>query len=106
MDRLVSGAARGEWPVRPVEGPAGVTFETRGADTVGAVVSGIDPRESDLTPAEAAAVRRALGVSPLTDARFAEARFGGGRRADLSTALLVLALLLAGIEVGVAWRTR
>jgi hypothetical protein len=106
IDRLVSIAARRESPVATAEGPAGVSFETRGADTVGAIVFGPDPRESDLTPADAPAVRRALGVSPLTDARFAAARFGGGRRADLSTALLMLAAVLAGLELAVAWRTR
>jgi hypothetical protein len=106
VDRLVNGVARGERPVRWIEGATGVTFETRGADTVGATVSGLDPRESDLTPAGPDTVRRALGAAPLTDARFAAARFGGGRREDLSAALLVVALLLAGLEVVVAWRTR
>ena len=106
VDRLVNGVARGERPVRWSEGAADVTFETRGADTIGATVSGVDPRESDLTPAGPETVRRALGAAPLTDARFAAVRFGGGRREDLSTALLVVATVLAGLEVLVAWRTR
>lgn len=106
VDRLVNGAARGERPVRSREGIPGVTFETRGADTIGATVSGLDPRESDLTPAGPDTVRRALGAAPLTDARFAATRFGGGRRGDLSTLLLVVALLIGGLEMVVAWRTR
>jgi len=106
VDRLVNGAARGERPVRWSEGAAAVTFETRGADTIGANVSGLDPRESDLTTAGPELARRALGAAPLTDARFAAARFGGGRRQDLSALLLVAALLLAGLESVVVWRTR
>lgn len=106
VDRLVNGVVRGERPVRAVVGVPGVAFEMQGADTVGATVSGLDARESDLTPAEPDVVRRVLGAAPISDGEFAAARFGGGRRADLSTALLVVALLLAGLEVVVAWRTR
>jgi hypothetical protein len=106
LDRLVNGAARGERPVRTQDGNAGVAFEVRGADTVGAVVSGPDPRESDLTPAAPDVVERAIGAPALADARFARARFGGGRRADVAGGLLLVALLLAAVESVVAWRTR
>jgi hypothetical protein len=106
LDRLANGAARGERPVRTKHGNAGVAFEVRGADTVGAVVSGPDPRESDLTPAAPDVVERAIGAPALADARFARARFGGGRRADVAGGLLLVALLLAAVESVVAWRTR
>ena len=82
----------------------------RGADTVGATVFGPDPRESDLTPATPAVVTAALGgkdrAVALNADRFAAERFSGTRRADASGLLLVLALLLAAAELGVATRTR
>jgi hypothetical protein len=106
VDRLVNRVARGEGAVGTVVGAPGVAFAVRGRDTVGATVSAPDPRESDLTVAPPAVVRRALGAAPLGAARFAAERFGGARRADLGGVLLVLALLLAGVEGWVAWRTR
>jgi len=42
----------------------------------------------------------------LSDARFAAERFAGTRRADTSSMLLVLALILAAAELAVATRTR
>jgi hypothetical protein len=42
----------------------------------------------------------------LSDTRFAAERFAGTRRADVSALLLVLALLLAATEIGVATLTR
>ncbi len=106
VDRLVNRVARGESAVTVVAGAPGVAFTVRGRDTVGATVSAPDPRESDLTPARPAEVRRALGAAPLAAERFAAARFGGARRADLGAGLLLLALLLAALELWVAWRTR
>jgi Aerotolerance regulator N-terminal len=104
VNRVVSGAA----DVVTAEGPPHVEFQVRGADTVGATVYGLDPRESDLTPATADLVAAALGptVQVLNDARFAVERFAGTRRADASTVLLVFALLLAATELGVATLTR
>jgi hypothetical protein len=70
------------------------------------MVYGPDPRESDLTPASRALARRVLGgAEVLSDAEFAGAAFAGTRRADASGFLLVLALLLAGAELGVATLT-
>ena len=106
IERLVSRAVRGERAVRRMSGPPEVRFEVAGDDTIGATVGALDPRESDLTVAAPAAVRRALGVAPLDAAAFATARFGGTRRADASAALLVLAILLAATEAAIAWRTR
>ena len=102
VDALVNRLARGEAAVGSAEGTVGVEFRTRGADTVGATVSAPDPRESDLTRAPAAVVERALGALVLDERRFAAARFTGTRRADASGLVLVLALLVAAVELGVA----
>jgi hypothetical protein len=106
VDALLNRVARGEAPVRFVEGPSAVVFERRGADTIGAVVYGPDPRESDLTPASAAQSRAALSATVLEDAAFGAAIYAGIRRADVSGLLLGLALVLAAIETVVAIRTR
>ena len=107
VDALLNRLARGEAPVSEVEGVPGVAFRTRGADTVGAIVSGPDPRESDLTPAPAALVRDVLGAEVLDAKALDAARFGGGAgRSDASGPLLVLALLVAAAELGVATFTR
>src|SRR5437773_2694698 len=58
VDALMNRLARGEAPVSEVEGDPRVEFRTRGADTIGPTVYGLDPRESDLTPAVAALARR------------------------------------------------
>jgi hypothetical protein len=92
--------------VTTAEGLPHVEFRVAGGDTIGATVYGPDPRESDLTPADAALAARALGARVLSDAPFAAARFTGTRGADLSGLLLVLALCLAGVELGVASVTR
>jgi hypothetical protein len=105
VDALVNRLARGEAPVAETEGPPGVMFQIRGADTVGATVSGPDPRESDLTPATADLVRGTIGAELLDEARFAAERFAGTRRADVSGLLLALALLVAVVELGVATLT-
>ena len=106
VDALVNRLARGEAPITDVEGSPGVEFRTRGADTIGAIVSGLDPRESDLTPASPALVRDVLGADVLEGTAFAAARFAGAGRRDGSGLLLMLALLIALAELGVATRTR
>jgi len=106
VDALVNRLARGEAPVSEVEGAPGVEFRTRGADTVGAIVSGPDPRESDLTPAPATLVRDQLGAEVLDAAALDAARFAGAGKSDASGPLLVLALLVAAAELAVATFTR
>jgi hypothetical protein len=106
VDALVNRMARGETAAREAEGPVAVRFERRGADTIGVIVSGPDPRESDLTPAAPALVRRVLAAQLLDGAALGAARFAGARRAEAASALLALALLLALVELAVAWRTR
>jgi aerotolerance regulator-like protein len=105
VDALVNRLTRGEEAIAEREGAPRLEFQTRGADTVGATVWGPDPRESDLTPAPADLVRRALGADVLDDARFAAERFVGTRRAEVSGVLLTLALLVAVVELGVATLT-
>jgi hypothetical protein len=105
IDALVNRFARGESPVTEREGAARVEFERLGPDTVGATLYGPDARESDLTLADPALVRRALGAELLTDGDFGSAAFAGLRRADLSGVLLVLAMLLALGELAAATLT-
>ena len=110
VDALVNRIVMGEAEVAASEGAPHVEFRTRGTDTIGATVFGPDARESDLTPATAALVTAALGgkdrTSVLSADRFAAEGFSGTRRADASGILLLLALLLAAGELGVATRTR
>ncbi len=106
LDALVNRLARNEAPVTEAEGTSRVEFRTRGADTLGATVFGPDPRESDLTPAEAGLARDVLGADVLDDASFSAARFAGTGRSDVSGLLLAFALLLALAELGVATLTR
>jgi hypothetical protein len=110
VDALVNRIVMGEAEVAASEGAPHVEFRTRGTDTIGATVFGPDARESDLTPATAALVSAALGgkdrTSVLSADRFAAEGFSGTRRADASGVLLLLALLLAAAELGVATRTR
>jgi hypothetical protein len=110
IDALSNRIVRGEADVTTAEGAPRVEFRRRGADTTGATVFGPDPRESDLTPAPKSLAETALGgedrVEVLGDAEFASERFSGTRRTDGSGFLLVLALLLAASELGVATRTR
>jgi hypothetical protein len=106
VDALVNRLARGEAPISEVEGAPRVKFLTRGADTVGATVYGLDSRESDLTPASPALVHDVLGAEVLDEPAFAAARFAGAGRRDGSGLLLVLALLGALVELAVATRTR
>jgi len=106
IDALVNRVARGEAPISEVEGAPRVEFLTRGADTVGATVYGLDPRESDLTPASPALVHDVLGAELLDEGAFVAARFAGAGRRDGSGLLLMLALLSALVELAVATRTR
>jgi len=106
VDALVNRLARGEAPVAEAEGAPRVEFRTRGTDTVGATVYGIDARESELAAAPPALVRRLLGAEVLEDPAFAAARFAGTGRADGSWLLLALALVVAVVELGVATLTR
>ena len=106
VDALANRIVRGEADVDEAEGAARVEFVVAGADTTGATVFRVDPRESDLTPARAALARRALGAELARDADFAAAAFAGPRLAEVSGLLLVAALLLAAAELGVATLTR
>jgi len=106
LEALIGRVARGESPVATAEGVPGVTFSVRGADTLGATVSGPDPRESDLTPADPGEVARALAADVEDSAGFAARRFASGRERDLSGLLLLFALALAVTELSVATLTR
>jgi hypothetical protein len=106
LDELVNVMAQGETPVSDTVGPPGIVFRTSGRDTTGAVVAGPDPRESDLTSASPAALRLALGGQTYAGSRFADSGFTGSARGDAGGVLLILALLLAAAEWGVAMSTR
>jgi hypothetical protein len=110
VDALVNRIVIGEAAVASAEGAPRVEFRMRGTDTIGATVFGPDARESDLTPATTALATSALGgkdrAQVLSAERLAGERFSGTRRADAGGLLLVLALLLAATELGVATRTR
>ncbi len=109
MPDLATQAAREgrRWPVeggaafRPPE--AGLYFILDGSDTIGGVSVNLDPRESQLAPAEASALRSlwpGARVVSLEDA--AGAAFAGAGQASLQGPLLWLALLLGLVEVGLA----
>lgn len=102
VDALANRLVRGEASVTWEEGRPRIAFATRGFDTVGATVYGLDPRESDLSPATPDDAARALGAEVLDPRRFATERFAGGRRTDVSGLLLVLALVVALAELGLA----
>lgn len=106
VDALVNRFARGEAAVEERVGALHVAFRTVGADTVGATVWGPDPRESDLTPAEPALIRQALGAEVVDDNDFGQAAFAGLHRADISGLLLAFALLLAFGELAAATLAR
>jgi len=105
---LLAGDAR--WPVAPdnrIRSPSepGVYYVAgaRG-DTVGALEVNHDPRESAAGTVDAALTRAALGPGArLVDATALDRDlFAGARRADLSSLLLVAALLVAVAELLVA----
>jgi hypothetical protein len=106
VDALLARVARGVAPVADAEGAPRVEFRVRGADTVGATVYGLDPAESDLTPAPRDLVHDVLGAEVLDARAFAAARFAGPGRRDMSGPLLVLAVLAVVAELGVAGMTR
>jgi hypothetical protein len=73
-----------------------------GQDTVGATVFGTDPRESDLSPADPRLVTTTLGADLRTAGDLAIAAFAGAGRTDATGLLLLIALLLALVELAVA----
>jgi hypothetical protein len=112
---LPSPAATVALPSGPVPVPAdrnlvspmetGVYFlSSEAGDTIGALEVNHDPRESRLAPATRPQLRAALGsrVTVLSARAFARELFGGARRADLTSAFLVAALLAALAELSVA----
>ncbi len=112
---LVTAVRRGqsEWRVeggglfQPPD--AGVYYLLAGRDTVGAISVNPDPRESRLTQAADAQVRRlwkGARLVPLGDA--ADVAFSSASRGDLRGPLLWFALVAGIAEVGLAsaWRRR
>jgi len=75
-----------------------------GGDTVGALEVNHDPRESRLAPVDRRLLRAAVGPGAelLSDGALDRELFGGARRADLSGALWLVALLAAALEFAVA----
>jgi aerotolerance regulator-like protein len=105
LDVLVNRLARGEALVRSEEGAPAVRFERSPlGDTVSAVVVGHDPRESDLAPGAGDAIRTGLGdqSSVVPSERWIAEGFGGGGRTELTGMIVLLALLVAVAEWGVA----
>jgi hypothetical protein len=95
----ISAGTSIEAPLEP-----GVYFVAGGAgDTVGALTVRPDPRESDLRTAPPEATRASLGGARLVrdESGLVRAAFSG-RRAELTTSLLVVALLLAAVELALA----
>lgn len=90
----------------PIEAPVDPgAFFVAGADgdTVGALLVHADSRESDLRPAATGVARAALGGARVldTDPALVRAAFTG-RRAELTTVLLVIAVILAVVELALA----
>ncbi len=99
----VSGGGSLSAPSEP-----GVYFTIGAAgDTVGAMVVNHDHRESRLAQADAGQVQAALGdgARVLSDAAFERELFGAARRAELTTLLLIAALLAALAELILATAT-
>lgn len=92
----------------PFTPPApGVYWLLAGADTIGALGAGADPRESELAPAEAGMVERLWRARVIGPERAAEAAFALAARADLRGMLLWMALLAGIAELAVAgWGAR
>jgi len=88
-------------PWRP---PArGIYFIRAGADTIGAVAVNLDPRESDLAPADARQLRALWpGARAVPLAEVEQAAFAAGARGQLRGPLLWAALLLLLLEVALA----
>jgi hypothetical protein len=95
----VEGGAR--W--RPNE--AGIHYLVSGADTIGAVVTHVDPRESDLARATDRDVRSLWRGARVEDLdRGPRLAFTAGGRGDLRTWLLIVAVLLVLTESALAGR--
>ncbi len=95
----VEGGAR--W--RPNE--AGIHYLVSGADTIGAVVTHVDPRESELARATDRDVRSLWRGARVEDLdRGPRIAFTAGGRGDLRTWLLIAAVLLALTESALAGR--
>ncbi len=95
----VEGGAR--W--RPIE--AGIHYLVSGADTIGAVVTHVDPRESELARATDRDVRSLWRGALVEDLdRGPRIAFTAGGRGDLRTWLLIAAVLLALTESALAGR--
>jgi len=71
---VVNRLARGEAPITEVEGSAGVEFRTRGADTIGAIVSG-STRGNPISPPHRRRSCTTCWRDVLDEAAFAAARF-------------------------------
>jgi len=103
---LLPGGAVAVSAGAPLEAPAdpGVYFASDAAgDTVGALTVRTDPRESDLRPAVPRAARAALGnAQVVTDVPALVRAAFPGRRAELTTLLLILALALGVAELALA----
>jgi hypothetical protein len=110
-----AGAARLRVPDGPVPARGGLRATAPGepgvyfledvlGDTVAALEVNVDPRESPLKPATTGGVRQTLGddARVLGAAALDRELFGGARRAELTTWLLALALLVALTELVVA----
>lgn len=106
LDALVNRFVRGEAPIATAEGAPRVAFALQGTDTVGATIFGPDVRESDLTTAEPDVVAAAIGARESEAGDLADATFTGAGRADASGLLLLIALLLALVELTVATLAR
>ena len=85
----------------------GAFYLVGGSDTLGAIASNVDVRESLLAPAADDQVRRLWrGARVVSLDRSAEVAFAAGALGDLRGPLLLAALLLGLAEVGLAsvWR--
>jgi hypothetical protein len=102
LDALVNRFVRGEAPIATAEGAPRVAFALQGPDTVGATIFSPDARESDLTTAEPDVVAAAIGALESDAGELADATFTGAGRADATGPLLLIALLLALVELVVA----
>ena len=102
---VVQGAQR--WPVEGggsfAPPDTGLYYLVQGSDTVGALASNLDPRESALAPATDREVRSLWrGARTVSLAEAGPAAFSAGARSDLRGPLLWLALALGLTEMALA----